>query len=276
MFSHSLALLLPLKIGCYWVKTIWLQPSCNSIATILFVKGNRESLKFPTRISCVSISQSPIFQFIGRKSAYLAMCQKGERMSSIFPLIWIWRSCNFWRAQEKLELKCNFFVLHSRLNFFVTPPRNTVKCRCKKCKSESSFCKKAPNIMGHEIPSTPLQFFFQDHNFPLFGFFSRVSNDSMEWQELQNVYICFCSFAVAPQIRPVPQSGRLVVHQGEAATLGCDILKGTPTPEITWKRKVRKLFLKVQHNRVWPQCNCCVTHTVFNFRFLPLFQIDVE
>ena len=162
MFSHSLALLLPLKIGCYWVKTIWLQPSCNSIATILFVKGNRESLKFPTRISCVSISQSPIFQFIGRKSAYLAMCQKGERMSSIFPLIWIWRSCNFWRAQEKkLELKCNFFVLHSRLNFFVTPLRNTVKCRCKKCKSESSFCKKASNIMGHEIPSTPLQFFFK-------------------------------------------------------------------------------------------------------------------
>jgi len=49
------------------------------------------------------------------------------------------------------------------------------------------------------------------------------------------------SIRVAPQIRPVPQSGRLVVHQGEAATLGCDILKGTPTPEITWKRKERKM-----------------------------------
>ena len=50
-------------------------------------------------------------------------------------------------------------------------------------------------------------------------------------------------FTVAPQIRPVPQNGRLVVYQGEAATLGCDILRGNPTPEIKWRRKVKQLFL---------------------------------
>ena len=46
-------------------------------------------------------------------------------------------------------------------------------------------------------------------------------------------------FSVAPQIRPVPHNGHLVVYQGDSATLSCDILKGNPTPEITWKRKVR-------------------------------------
>jgi len=49
------------------------------------------------------------------------------------------------------------------------------------------------------------------------------------------------SIRVAPQIRPVPQNGRLVVYQGEAATLGCDILRGNPTPEIKWRRKERKM-----------------------------------
>ena len=45
---------------------------------------------------------------------------------------------------------------------------------------------------------------------------------------------------MAPQIRPVPHNGHLVVYQGDSATLSCDILKGNPTPEITWKRKVRR------------------------------------
>ena len=50
----------------------------------------------------------------------------------------------------------------------------------------------------------------------------------------------FFYVSVAPQIRPVPHNGHLVVYQGDSATLSCDILKGNPTPEITWKRKVRK------------------------------------
>jgi len=46
---------------------------------------------------------------------------------------------------------------------------------------------------------------------------------------------------VAPQIRSIPENGHLVVYQGEPATLGCDILAGNPTPEITWRRKERKM-----------------------------------
>jgi len=46
---------------------------------------------------------------------------------------------------------------------------------------------------------------------------------------------------VAPQIRSIPENGHLVVYQGEPASLGCDILAGNPTPEITWRRKERKM-----------------------------------
>jgi len=46
---------------------------------------------------------------------------------------------------------------------------------------------------------------------------------------------------VAPQIRPIPESGHLTVYQGEPATLGCDITAGDPTPKITWRRKERKM-----------------------------------
>ena len=52
----------------------------------------------------------------------------------------------------------------------------------------------------------------------------------------------FFYISVAPQIRPVPHNGHLVVYQGKPATLSCDVLKGNPTPEITWRRKVRKNF----------------------------------
>ena len=104
--------------------------------------------------------------------------------------------------------------------------------------------------MGHEILLLLFNF-FQDHNFPLFVASSQESQMT-QWNDknFKMFTFVFCSFAVAPQIRPVPQSGRLVVHQGEAATLGCDILKGTPTPEITWKRKVRNFVFKsaTQHS----------------------------
>lgn len=46
---------------------------------------------------------------------------------------------------------------------------------------------------------------------------------------------------VAPVIQPVPANGLLVVRQGQPATLGCDIISGNPLPEITWKRKQRKM-----------------------------------
>jgi hypothetical protein len=50
------------------------------------------------------------------------------------------------------------------------------------------------------------------------------------------------SFSVAPEIRAIPEEGLLVVKEGEPANLACEILKGSPTPEITWKRKVRRKY----------------------------------
>jgi len=46
---------------------------------------------------------------------------------------------------------------------------------------------------------------------------------------------------VAPEIRPNPSDGEIIVHEGESATLACDVIKGSPAPEITWRRKERKL-----------------------------------
>ena len=54
--------------------------------------------------------------------------------------------------------------------------------------------------------------------------------------------------SVAPEIRPVPSDGVLIVREGESASLSCEIIKGSPTPEITWKRKVR--IVAVEHHIV--------------------------
>ena len=51
----------------------------------------------------------------------------------------------------------------------------------------------------------------------------------------------FFFISVAPEIRAVPSEGVLIVKEGEPASLACEIIKGNPTPEITWKRKVGKL-----------------------------------
>ncbi|CAB4060843.1 unnamed protein product [Lepeophtheirus salmonis] len=46
---------------------------------------------------------------------------------------------------------------------------------------------------------------------------------------------------VAPKIRPIPSNGLLIVKEGEAATLSCEMMKGNPPPKMTWRRKERKL-----------------------------------
>ena len=51
----------------------------------------------------------------------------------------------------------------------------------------------------------------------------------------------FFFISVAPEIRAVPSEGVLIVKEGEPASLACEIIKGNPTPEITWKRKVRQI-----------------------------------
>ncbi|XP_059095185.1 igLON family member 5-like [Tigriopus californicus] len=45
---------------------------------------------------------------------------------------------------------------------------------------------------------------------------------------------------VKPMIRPNPTNGLVVVYEGEPATLGCEILKGSPMPDLIWTRKERK------------------------------------
>ena len=63
----------------------------------------------------------------------------------------------------------------------------------------------------------------------------------------------FFFISVAPEIRAVPSEGVLIVKEGEPASLACEIIKGNPTPEITWKRKVRQFkqffpFFHVHYN----------------------------
>ena len=45
---------------------------------------------------------------------------------------------------------------------------------------------------------------------------------------------------MAPQVRANP-SNVVIVREGESATLACDVVKGSPQPEITWTRKVRNI-----------------------------------
>ena len=45
---------------------------------------------------------------------------------------------------------------------------------------------------------------------------------------------------MAPQVRANP-SDVVIVREGESATLACDVVKGSPQPEITWTRKVRNV-----------------------------------
>ena len=95
--------------------------------------------------------------------------------------------------------------------------------------------------MGHEI----LLLLFNFFKIIIFHFLWLLlkSLKCRQWNDKNfKMFTLFLFFAVAPQIRPVPQNGRLVVYQGEAATLGCDILRGNPTPEIKWRRKVSQLI----------------------------------
>ena len=84
-------------------------------------------------------------------------------------------------------------------------------------------------------------------------------------------HVCFVFISVAPEIRPVPSDGVLIVKEGEPASLSCEIVKGSPTPEITWRRKVRFFCTFCNSNdslkwieacciRYWPM-SCCEAET---------------
>ena len=43
-----------------------------------------------------------------------------------------------------------------------------------------------------------------------------------------------------PEVLAVPRSGHLTVVAGEVAELRCEVTRGSPRPDITWKREVRR------------------------------------
>ena len=47
-------------------------------------------------------------------------------------------------------------------------------------------------------------------------------------------------FSVKPEITTTPEDV-LIVNAGSPATLKCNILAGSPTPEVRWMRKEKKL-----------------------------------
>jgi len=46
---------------------------------------------------------------------------------------------------------------------------------------------------------------------------------------------------VQPQIESVPKSGNIKVEAGQPVELACKVLKGSPVPEVTWRRKERPM-----------------------------------
>jgi len=48
---------------------------------------------------------------------------------------------------------------------------------------------------------------------------------------------------VAPVVKTDPPNGELIVMEGETASLGCHISRGSPKPEIVWRRKAGRKFV---------------------------------
>jgi hypothetical protein len=46
---------------------------------------------------------------------------------------------------------------------------------------------------------------------------------------------------VRPEVEPEPASGKLVVRAGAPANLRCRVVRGSPAPELTWRRQSRPL-----------------------------------
>ena len=53
--------------------------------------------------------------------------------------------------------------------------------------------------------------------------------------------IFLISISVKPEIHPVPDNGIIVAKTGDSVTLGCMVTRGSPDPEVTWRRQERKM-----------------------------------
>ena len=60
----------------------------------------------------------------------------------------------------------------------------------------------------------------------------------------------YCPFSVRPEVRPVPSSGILTVKTGESASLGCEVVRGSPAPEVKWHRRERKVHTQITHEGI--------------------------
>lgn len=44
-------------------------------------------------------------------------------------------------------------------------------------------------------------------------------------------------FSVRPEVEPTPSNGIIVTKTGQSVTLACQVTKGSPAPEVEWRRK---------------------------------------
>lgn len=65
----------------------------------------------------------------------------------------------------------------------------------------------------------------------------------MTWESehLKFNTIFFDLLTVRPEVAPIPESGLIVTETGSTVTLGCQVTKGKPAPEVTWHRRERKM-----------------------------------
>lgn len=56
-----------------------------------------------------------------------------------------------------------------------------------------------------------------------------------------HLYTIFFIISVKPEIRPIPDNGIIVAESGDTVSLECEVVRGSPTPEVTWRRKERKM-----------------------------------
>ena len=59
------------------------------------------------------------------------------------------------------------------------------------------------------------------------------------FKKLASIFFFF--FAVRPEVVAIPESGLIVSETGSTVTLGCQVTKGSPEPEVSWHRRERKM-----------------------------------
>ena len=53
--------------------------------------------------------------------------------------------------------------------------------------------------------------------------------------QIETVFRFF--FPVRPEVEPTPSNGIIVAKTGDSVTLACQVTKGSPVPEVQWRRK---------------------------------------